>query len=83
MAVSRRECGSGVPFPPPGDHVLSGLSTLTRPSWVALHGLPQSFLCKPLRHDKTVIRKEKPGVLQSVGLQRAGSARETAQQRSK
>ena len=26
----------GLPFPSPVDHILSGLSTMTRPSWVAL-----------------------------------------------
>ena len=71
MGVSRQEYWSGLPFPPPGDHVLLELSTTTRPCWVALHGMPQSFieLCKPLCHDKAVIHKEKPGVLQSMGLQ--------------
>ena len=37
--------------------VLSELSTVTRPSWVALHGMAHSFieLHKPLLRDKTVI----------------------------
>ena len=26
------------------DHVLSDLSTMTRPSWVALHGMAYSFI---------------------------------------
>ena len=26
------------------DHVLSELSTMTRPSWVALHGMAHSFI---------------------------------------
>ena len=30
-------------FPSPVDHVLSELSTMTRPSWVALHGMAHSF----------------------------------------
>ena len=30
----------GLPFPSPVDHILSGLSTMTRPSWVA----PQAWL---------------------------------------
>ena len=34
------------------DHVLSELSTMTRPSWVALHGLANSFI----ELDKVVIR---------------------------
>ena len=48
---------SGLPFPPPVDHVLSELSTMTCPSWVALHGMVQSFiqLHKPFHYDKAVI----------------------------
>ena len=44
-------------FPPPGDHVLSELSTVTCASWVPLHNTAHSFteLHKPLHHDKTVI----------------------------
>ena len=40
-------------FPPPGDHILSELFTVTRLSWVTLHGIIHSFieLHKPLRHD--------------------------------
>ena len=33
----------GLPFPFPVDHILSELSTMTRPSWVALHGMAHSF----------------------------------------
>ena len=33
-----------VPFPSPVDHVLSELSTMTRPSWVALQGMAHSFI---------------------------------------
>ena len=40
---SRQECRNGLPFPSPGDHVLSELSTMTGPSWVALHGMAHSF----------------------------------------
>ena len=36
MGFSRQEYWSGLPFPSPGDHILSNLSTMTRPSWVAL-----------------------------------------------
>ena len=41
---------SGLPFPPPVDPILSELSTMTHPSWVALHSMVHSFieLCKPL-----------------------------------
>ena len=44
---------------PPVDHNSSELSTMTRPSWVALHGTAHSFieLPKPLRHNKVVIRE--------------------------
>ena len=39
--------------------VLSELSTVTRPSWVALHGMAHSFieLCKHFHHDKVVIHE--------------------------
>ena len=42
----------GFPFPSPVDHVLSELSAMTHPSWVALHGVAHSFieLFKPLHH---------------------------------
>ena len=42
--VLRQEYWSGLPFPSPVDHVLSELSTMTRPSWVALHGVAHSFI---------------------------------------
>ena len=35
MGFSRQEYWSGLPFPSPMDHILSDLSTMTRPSWVA------------------------------------------------
>ena len=44
MGFSRQECWSGLLFPSPVDHVLSELSTMTRPSWVALHGMAHSFI---------------------------------------
>ena len=44
MGFSRQECWSGFPFPSPVDHVLSQLSTVTHPSWMALHGMAQSFI---------------------------------------
>ena len=49
----------GLPFPSPVYHILSELSAMTRPSWVALHGMALSFieLCKPLRHDNAVIHE--------------------------
>ena len=44
--------GSGLPFLSLVDHVLSELSTMTRPSWVALHGMAHSFI----EIDKAVIQ---------------------------
>ena len=44
MGFSRQEYWSGLPFPSPVDHVLSELSTMTRLSWVALHGMAHRFL---------------------------------------
>ena len=52
MGFSRQEHWSGLPFPPSVDHVLSELSPMTHPSWVALHHLAHSFieLHKSLHH---------------------------------
>ena len=44
MGFSRPEYWSGLPFPFPVDHILSELSTMTRLSWVALHGMSHSFI---------------------------------------
>ena len=41
MGFSRQEYRSGLQFPSP---VLSELSTVTRLSWVALHGMAHSFI---------------------------------------
>ena len=43
MGFSRQEHWSGLPFPPPEDHILSELSIMTCPSWVALHSMAHSF----------------------------------------
>ena len=43
MGFSRQEYWSGLPFPSPGHHVWSELSTMTHPSWVALHSMAHSF----------------------------------------
>ena len=51
MGFSRQEYWSGLPFPSPVDHVLSDLSTMTRPSWVA----PQAWLSF-IELDKAVVR---------------------------
>ena len=40
MGFSKQEYWSGLPFPSPVDHILSDLSTMTRPSWwPTWHGL--------------------------------------------
>ena len=44
MGFSRQEYWIGLPFPSPVGHVLSELSTMTHPSWVALHGMAHSFV---------------------------------------
>ena len=50
---------SGLPFPPPMDHVLSELFTITHLSWVALHSMDHSFikLGSLLCHGKAVIHE--------------------------
>ena len=60
MRFSRLASWGGLPFSSPVDHVLSELSALIHPSWVALHGMAHSFIgfFKPLRHDKAVIHEE-------------------------
>ena len=57
MKFSWQVYWSGLPFPPPVDHILSELSAMTHPSWVALHSTAHSFseLSKPLHHNKAVI----------------------------
>ena len=42
MGFLRQEYWSDLPFPSTVDHILSELSTITRPSWVALHGMAHS-----------------------------------------
>ena len=53
MEFSRQEYRSGLPFPSPVDHALSELSTMTRSSWVALHGMAHSFI----ELDKAVVHE--------------------------
>ena len=43
MGFSRQEYWNGLPFPSPMNHNLSELSSMTRQSWVALHGMAHSF----------------------------------------
>ena len=54
IGLSWQEYLSGLPFPPPVDHVLSELFTMTHLSWVALRGMARSFseLLKPLQSMK-------------------------------
>ena len=52
MGFSRQEYRNGLSFPPPVDHILSELSTITCSSWVALHGMAHSFI----ELDKAVIQ---------------------------
>ena len=44
MMFSRQVYCGGLPFPPPVDHVLSELSAMTRPSWLALHCMAHGFI---------------------------------------
>ena len=44
MGFSMQEYWSGLPFPSLVDHILSALSTMTYPSWLALHGMAHSFI---------------------------------------
>ena len=44
MGFYRQECWSSLPFFYPVDQVLSELSTMTRPSWMALHGMTHSII---------------------------------------
>ena len=46
LGFSRQEYWSGLPFPSPVDHVLSELSIMTCPSWVALRGMAHSFIVR-------------------------------------
>ena len=44
MGFSRQKYWRDLPFPCPVDHILSELSTMTHPSWVALHDIAHSFI---------------------------------------
>ena len=63
VGFSWQVCWNGLPFPPPVDHILSVLSTMTCPSWMTLHWpytvMAHSFieLHKPLCHDNAVIHE--------------------------
>ena len=64
MGFLQEEYGSGFSFPPPVDHVLSELFTMTHLSWVALHSMVHSFteLYKSLHHNGAVIHEEEPEI---------------------
>jgi len=59
MGFSQQEYWSGLPFPPPVDHILSEFFTLICLYWVALPGMAHRFieLQKPLLHKKAVIHE--------------------------
>ena len=60
MGFAGQEYWTGLPVPPPGDHVFSELPTMSFPPWVTLYGMAHSFieLHKPLHHDKAVIHED-------------------------
>ena len=62
---------SGLPFPSPVDHILSEISTITCPSWVALHGMAHSFieLHKLLCLDKAMSHEGKIQCSSSINLE--------------
>ena len=68
IGFSQQVHWGGLSFPSPVDHVLSELSTMTHPSWVALHGMAHSFikLCKPLCYDKAVIHEGDVHTLRTI-----------------
>ena len=59
MSFSWQVYWNCLPFPPLMGHILSELSTMTHPSWVALHSVAYGFieLRKPLCHSKAVIHE--------------------------
>ena len=59
MGFSRQENWSGLLVPLPVDYILSEVSSMTCPFWVALHVMVHSFieLHKLFRHNKDVIHE--------------------------
>ena len=49
-------------------HVLSELSVMTHPSWVALQSMAHSFIHKPLHHDKAVVHEGDIYTVAKLGL---------------
>ena len=65
MGFSGQKYWGGLPFPSPVDHILSEISTMTPPSWVALYSMVHSFI----ELDKAVIlSKGKSLLLGAQGL---------------
>ena len=72
MGFSRQEYWSDLPLISPVDHVLSELSTMTCPSWVALHAAVKSLqscptLCNPI--DSSPPGSSVLGILQARTLE--------------
>ena len=68
MGFSRQEYWSGLPFPSAVDHILSDVSTMTHPSWVAPRLKAKMVLIKiemheGVSHSKQVFKKQHPKVL--------------------
>jgi len=59
MGFSQHEYWSGLPFPPPVDHVFSELFTMTHLSRGTLNSMAHNFieLHMPLLHDKAVVHE--------------------------
>ena len=72
MGFSRQEFRSGLPFPSPVEHVLSGLSAMAHPSWVALHGMAHSFI----ELDKAVVHVISLVIFQFTGKKKKSGKEE-------
>ena len=61
MGFLGQEYWSSLPFPSPGDHILSEIFTMTHTSWMAMYLMVHSIieLCKPLYHNKAVIHERR------------------------
>ena len=68
MGFSRQEYWSRLSFPPPVNHILSEIFTMTRPFWVTFHSIANSFpeLDKSLCHEKTVVQEREDSEAQIV-----------------
>ena len=70
MGFSRQEYWSGLPFLSPVDHVLSELSTMTRPSWVVLHGTALMAESKELESLLMKVKEESENVGLKLNIQK-------------